>query len=425
MRNRSALTLLYSANFISGIAQGISMLAIPWYFAQRGRSDVFFFWLGIFTIIAVVWSLFAGSIIDRFPRKKVFLGTNAVEGIVILCIGLFGISTGNMTEVMALAVFWLTLMGYNIHYPNLYAFGQEITPPDQYVRINSQLEVISQTTRALSGAGAAILLSGVDWQGAFLGLSLSIQIPAWDLAHIFVVDGATYFVAVGLIAAIRYTPYERRKVEQGKLLERLKGGFRFLNQHRLVALFGYCTHSIFAVAVVMIHGVLSPYVTDWLQTDGQAVGGIQLMYSIGAVTAGLFVKRWFATVPTPKTLVGFMVLASVACYCSAWAQSVTLYFGVGLVIGFTNAGSRILRISYLFSHVPNQVIGRVNSIFTVINTITRSIFIFLFATIWFQGPKIHHSYWVFGGFITLMALIMALNYRKLVNAPKESLSVSS
>ncbi|HAA10775.1 MAG TPA: MFS transporter, partial [Cytophagales bacterium] len=247
------------------------MLAVPWYMAQRGRSEVFFLWFGVFTLIAIVWSLLAGSIIDRFPRKNVFLGTNAVEGAIVIGVASFGLTTGSMTESMALAVFGLTFLGYNIHYPNLYAFGQEITPPDQYLRINSQLEVISQSTRALSGAGAAILLSGVSWEGILLGLDLSIQIPAWSLAEIFMVDGVTYLVAMVLIAAIRYTPYTQNKVERGKLWERLKGGFRYLNRNRLIALFGYCTHSNFVVAVVTIHALLSPYITDWLGAGGDVV----------------------------------------------------------------------------------------------------------------------------------------------------------
>ncbi|HAA23394.1 MAG TPA: hypothetical protein DCR93_00950 [Cytophagales bacterium] len=401
------------------------MLAVPWYMAQRGRSEVFFLWFGVFTLIAIVWSLLAGSIIDRFPRKNVFLGTNAVEGAIVIGVASFGLTTGSMTESMALAVFGLTFLGYNIHYPNLYAFGQEITPPDQYLRINSQLEVISQSTRALSGAGAAILLSGVSWEGILLGLDLSIQIPAWSLAEIFMVDGVTYLVAMVLIAAIRYTPYTQNKVERGKLWERLKGGFRYLNRNRLIALFGYCTHSNFVVAVVTIHALLSPYITDWLGAGGDVVGGVQMLYSIGCVAAGVVVKRWFAQTPTPKALVITMAIATLGCFTSAIGQSSILFFGVGLTFGFANAGSRILRTSYLFHHIPNNLIGRVNSVFHVANTITRAFFIFLFGTIWFHGPAIHLSYWVLGGFVLLNLSVLGIFYSRLVQLPKDTVAISS
>ena len=40
-----------------------------------------------------------------------------------------------------LLVFGLTMFNYNIHYPNLYAFVQEITDKKHYGKINSYIEV--------------------------------------------------------------------------------------------------------------------------------------------------------------------------------------------------------------------------------------------------------------------------------------------
>lgn len=41
MKNLGAIRLLLFANFISGIAQGISMISIPLYFAQSSQSNWF------------------------------------------------------------------------------------------------------------------------------------------------------------------------------------------------------------------------------------------------------------------------------------------------------------------------------------------------------------------------------------------------
>lgn len=405
------------------------MLAIPWYFAQRNQSDVFFIWLGIFTAVAIVWSLYAGSVIDRFPRKRVFLGTNLVEGLVILLIACYGLYQGGLPNLPILLVFGLTLMGYNIYYPNLYAFGQEITPPKDYLRINSYLEVVGQSTRALSGAGAAMLLTGLSWKGVWhlgaLEIPYHVVVKAWSIEEIFLVDGLTYFLASLLIALIRYAPYKTKEVDQGKLLERLKTGYAFLHKNPHVAIFGYTSHSIFAVAVVMIHGLIAPYISDWLVASGELVGGIQLLYSLGAVSAGFLVKRWFAYWPTPKTLLLFMALAASVCFLSGATKVTWLYLGVGCLIGFTNAGSRILRISYLFNLVPNSIIGRVNSLFMVTNTITRLSFIFLFATPWFEGAAIRKAYYVLGGFVVLCALWMAKdNYQSFFKRKQKEIAKS-
>ena len=41
MKNKKAISLLFLSNIISGFAQGISMIAIPWYFVEVvGRPEV-------------------------------------------------------------------------------------------------------------------------------------------------------------------------------------------------------------------------------------------------------------------------------------------------------------------------------------------------------------------------------------------------
>ena len=54
------------------------------------------------------------------------------------------------------------------------------------------------------------------------------------------------------------------------------------------------------------------------------------------------------------------------------------------MIGFANAGARVLRLSFLFRHVPNQVIGRVNSIFGIINVMNRTVFILILSLSFFS-----------------------------------------
>src|SRR3990167_6701926 len=90
-RNKSALFLLYTANSISGFAQGISMLSIPWYFAKNQQSTVFNLFYGLLTFIALFWGLYAGTLIDKYNRKKVFIILNIVCGIMVTGIGFVGL----------------------------------------------------------------------------------------------------------------------------------------------------------------------------------------------------------------------------------------------------------------------------------------------------------------------------------------------
>ena len=42
MKNKQAIYLLFLSNIISGLAQGISMIAIPWYFIEIIDKPEFF-----------------------------------------------------------------------------------------------------------------------------------------------------------------------------------------------------------------------------------------------------------------------------------------------------------------------------------------------------------------------------------------------
>ena len=43
----------------------------------------------------------------------------------------YGFRFDNVPDFFVLLVFGLTIFNYNIHYPNLYAFGQEITEKEK------------------------------------------------------------------------------------------------------------------------------------------------------------------------------------------------------------------------------------------------------------------------------------------------------
>ena len=75
-----------------------------------------------------------------------------------------------------------------MHYPNLYAFGQEITEPKNYGKLNSYIEVQGQTTSVLAGAFAALLLTGTQnnmLEIAGFTFHLPFDINAWKIYEVF------------------------------------------------------------------------------------------------------------------------------------------------------------------------------------------------------------------------------------------------
>ena len=90
-----------------------------------------------------------------------------------------------------------------------------------------------------------------------------------------------------------------------------------------------------------------------------------------------------------------------------------IVFTANLILGITNAGVRILRTTYLFSHVPNNIIGRAGSVFSSINVIVRMILIFIFSLPFFLiEDNIRWGYFVGASLVLITLLILLYYYKK-------------
>ncbi len=375
MQNRSAIVRLFAANTISGLAQGISMLAIPWYFADTLQNIPLFGKIyAITTLISLFWGLYVGTLIDKYNRKHLFLYETAFGAILLLVGAISGFVWGAVPMFIITAVFCGTLFIYNVHYPALHAFMQEITDPKDYARITSYLEIQGQVTTGIAAALGAWLLAQLDADSAW-----AIYRPlgrAWTMQEVFLLDAITYVLSFALLLPLRYTAIAQRHAEKVSLRERFQIGFDFLRRYPLINLFGNASYMVF-VATMTINFVLLPEFTRNHLNSGADVYAIgDMFWSIGSVAAGFFIGRIFVR----DTVLGNIVctaLATLVLMTLAIERSTLFYYVLMFLFGFANAGTRVLRVAYLFRHIPNQVIGRTSSIFMVVNVILRLFFVYI------------------------------------------------
>ena len=416
MKNKQAITLLFISNIISGFAQGISMIAIPWYFVDIvARPSVFAYFYLIITFLTLFWGLYAGTIIDRYSRKKVFIYTNLVCGSVIALVSYYGFRFNNVPDFLVLLVFGLTIFNYNIHYPNLYAFGQEITEKKNYGKLNSYIEVQGQVTSMFAGAFAAILLSGTSYDSftiAGINISLPFTIEAWPIQKVFLMDAITYFIGIVLFVFIKYIPIVKEDIHVGSLFSRLKGGFQYLRSHPSIFAFGTLSYMLFAFTLVQVHVLLPSYVERFMNQSANIYASAEVYYSLGAIFSGILVYRLLNKYSEYLSIVLLMFIVSIAFIGMSFSNNIVLFFTANLILGITNAGVRILRTTYLFSNVPNNLIGRAGSVFSSINVIIRMILILIFSMPFFLiEDNIRWGYFV-GALLVLITLLLLLYYYK-------------
>ena len=417
MKNQQAIILLFISNIISGLAQGISMIAIPWYFIEIiDKPEFFAYSYIVITSLTLFWGIYAGSIIDRYSRKKIFILTNLICGLFIGSIAIYGYNNNYLSELLVVSVFAITIFNYNIHYPNLYAFGQEITEKKNYGKLNSYIEVQGQTTSVLAGAFAAILLTGTNnrrLEIAGFNFELPFDVTPWQIYDIFLLDAFTYVLVIAIISIIRYVPINNEKVDVGSLFERLKIGFTYLKDNPVIFLFGITSYMLFAFTLVELHVILPSYVHDFLEASGNVYASAEVYYSIGAIFSGVLILRLLSKFNTYFAVTFLMMNVALAFYAMTFYKSLLIFFIGSLILGITNAGVRILRTTYLFNHIPNNLIGRATSVFSSLNILIRIILISIFALPFFNiDDNIRWGYMIGVIMMVVSSFVLLILHRK-------------
>jgi DHA3 family macrolide efflux protein-like MFS transporter len=415
LKNKRALFLLLSANAVSGFAQGISIIAIPWHFIKvLDQENYYGLVYALITFLTLFWSLYAGTLVDRYSRKHLFLGLNIAGFIGLSSVAATGFILGDVPEPLILAVLGLTVFIFNIHYPTLYAFGQEITEPKHYGRTNSLLEVQGQTTSMIAGAFAAFLLEGTGHGGIKSIIPFDVQ--PWSLKEIFLLDACTYAIAFTLILFIKYRPSQPKKIDTSSFRERFVGGILFLKRNSPLAWFGLASHTVFLILIVQAFFLMSMYVDNHLGQQGVVYASGEILYAGGAILAGFFIRKIFTRINAVAAIIILMVLSVGILYMMAFTQLLSTFFAFCLIMGLCNSGIRILRITFLFQQIPNHIIGRTNSIFNSFNIFMRVVLLLIFTNSFFtMGSNVTYAYFVCGTIVLIAIGPMLYHYQTLTH----------
>ncbi len=393
------------------------MIAIPWYFAMREEMGSFGLIYILTNVIGLLWVPYSGTFVDKYNRRNIFMAITLTSGLLLSAMAYYGYQSGGLSLWMVGFVFMFTFFNYNIHYPNLYAFVQEITEADRYGSISSYIEIQGQTTNILAGATAALLLEGSN-TGILniLGIEFNTgwQFTAWEIHEIFALDAITYFVGLFFISLIRYVPLSKRDFEPGPINERLKVGINYLLKHTKILVFGIASHSVFAAAIVTTMFLAPLYVKNHLLADGAIYASGKMFFAMGSVISGIAIRKIFSKVNIPMSIIILTVISALANFTLSINTIDIIFFMASFFMGMCNAGIRVQRVTYLFMVIPNQVYGRATSIFTQINTLLRILFLSLFSLAFFQtGHEIIYAFTILSLFLVLTLVVLSWNYRKL------------
>ncbi|MET1013633.1 MAG: MFS transporter [Paenisporosarcina sp.] len=383
--------MIIFANISSSIGSGITMIAIPWMLVTgKDGNEVFGYVTITTTILSFILTPYIGNLIDNMSRKKLLLVSKFVSLILLLIFSIIGFAGVDYEVWHYIIIYMIGTLYYTIFYPTMFALNQEIFNHDQYKTLNGAMEVQGQLSSVVAGALASILLS------------------KWELQTILLLDVLTYAAAIYFYIRI---PYARKSSKQtiNKPKEKATAGLSYMLKRPSMLVF--LLFSIMPFIGVMITNYLFPvYLAEVLKSSGSVYGIQGMLYGVGAILAGVFVPFIALKLGNEKTIIYGVYIYTVAISLIVIAN-VPIYLSLMLFIAIGNSGTRVARNSFLMDQIPNELIGRVDSLFRSVGLLLRIVLLSIFTGMVSNG-LIVYCFIMLNGILIISSLFLYAAWKK-------------
>lgn len=341
-----AFVAFWFARIASGFGFQMLSVAVGWQiYAITGRAlDLGLIGLAQF-IPSVLLALPAGHVADQFERRRVVLFGQLVELVAIALLA--GLTlTGGVHEATILALVFVIGVAKAFEFPAMQSMLPALVPAP----------ILPRAMAMSASAGQAAMI-----MGPALGGFLYVAGPG----VVYVVAGALYLVAAGLMAWLRYerTPPRREPAT----LKTVFAGVHFIRQRPDVL--GVISLDLFAVLLGGATALLPIFARDILHTGPWGLGLLRAAPAVGALLMSLWLTRH-----TMQQRVGMIMFASVAGFGVAtlvFAVSSTLWLSLAALfaLGAFDMVSMVIRGALVQLDTPDDMRGRVSAVNAIfINT---------------------------------------------------------
>lgn len=342
--NRNYL-LLWGGQAVSSFGSSASRIVLPLLILDLTHSPAQAGFIGAFTTIPyVVLSLFVGAIIDRLDRKKVMiasdLGRALAFGSIFVALHLGSISITHL--YIATFIYGICFVFFDI---------AEIA---SIRKIVGKKLVSSATSQDFATEGVT----------ALIGPSLGTALYQIGRSVPFLIDSISYIVSVFSLLFIRSDFQEERDGEKINLKKDLLEGIRWLFKNKVVRF------------MALINAGVSFVLADmWLilivMAKEQNISTIQIGSIVSIAAVGSIVGSFIGSRIQKRFPPGKIIIVSVWAQVFLWllyifAPNFILIGIITAVIALLNSIWAVVQISYRVRLIPDELQGRVNSVFRFI-----------------------------------------------------------
>jgi len=267
--------IIWIGQLISTIGSGLTGFALSiWIYQKTGQAAPFVYTALASSIPVVIFSLFAGALVDRLNRRWVMILTDV--GAALSTLVLFLLYTSGNLEVWHIYVssFFASLFG-TFQIPAFTASITMLVPKEQLTRANGMVQSGSSLDGLLSPVLAGLLVGVIGVSGMMM------------------IDFVTFFAAVGTLLLVDIPqPQISEEQKAQKIIQDIQQGWRFLSARPgLVALAGYIgIVNVFATSVMAL---TTPLILSF--ANEKILGVSQMISSLGLLLGGVLISSWGGT----------------------------------------------------------------------------------------------------------------------------------
>ena len=325
------------------MATQMQAVAVGWYVYALTGSALDLGLIGLVQFVPFAGlALFAGHVVDRYPRREVVTAALAGETLCSLAIAFLA-----LTGAGGAAAIFGALAGYGagraFEQPGMQSWLPTLVPARSFARRAAQNSLTSQS---------AVIV------GPALGGLLYLAGPAVPFLCAAALQAAA-------LVAVRMLPAQRRSNSEPLSWHAILGGVRFI--WRTEAVRGAISLDLFCVLFGGATALLPIFARDILAVGPAGLGLLRSAPAMGALATGLVLTR-----RPPQRHVGRRMMIAIAIYGAATlvfglSRSLTLSLAALVAVGAADMLSVVIRSTLIQVVAPNAIRGRVtsvNSLFT-------------------------------------------------------------
>lgn len=266
-----AFRRLWLANALSTVGDRVHQVALTWWtLATTGSMALTGAMLVATTLPAVLLGPVAGTLADRWPRRRLMIGCDLARALLVAGLTALALA-GSLAPTTLLVASALLATFTTLFTPASFAVVPAVVPANGIMQATAWMEGTGQAAGVVGPALGGVITAAIGASGAF-GVN------------------AASFLASALLIAASQIPDAARGAEPEPFLASMRGGLRVLKERPAIAasLAGFAVVNLFTTAVLL----LMPYFSMKVFFVGATgLGAMEAALCVGMVLASIGMGR--------------------------------------------------------------------------------------------------------------------------------------